>query len=254
MLQFDGSDQMSMLVDRFPQLAEVFLDLGLEYVADQCLAEAIGNADLNPRLALAHIAGQVELPRRWHEDDWSSFPLDELVDHISATHHFYSRECVAQLRVLIAVIADSAQDDRLLESYQRFQAFAGQLCEHLDDEEKDLFDQCRLLEQSPRKWLRRHHSLHDLTSLLTSHHDLLELQLARLMALVQQTPWPAPHTDYYHVFLRGLENLEHDLVAHTYLEYEYLMPGAIHLAKLERSRAESHITTRIPSEHVAKDR
>jgi regulator of cell morphogenesis and NO signaling len=239
-IRFDGSDRISDLLERFPECESVCGDLGLpvDDREDQ-VATAIAAAGLPLTVTLARLASAASIWPQHLEEDWSSFGLDELADHIEEHHHRFARSTLARLDAIIAVLRnDSGLGHPLRDAFLTFKH--GLLC-HFDEEEQTLFPQCRLLELDTRAWQRSSLDLVSCIAGINREHDAFEEQAQHLLHLATSVSWPPAYGDLQMAFEEVLETLAGDLAIHAHLEYEYLMPSALHLAKLERSRVESQI-------------
>lgn len=247
MIRFDGRDCIASLLDRSGDLRKTLHDLGIaSEPADRELNDAIISAELEPRRARAHIAAAIPLEHHQIEDDWAAYDLNELVQHLHDHHHIFTRECLGRLSALIDVLLAEDCTPGQIQVRNAFVTFRHLVLDHLDDEERELFPQCIQLENEPHIWLRSNATnMRILTGHLSTHHEEIGRKLDRLQRLNRRNPWPLTCLDYYHAFAGGLDQLGTDLELHSFIEYEYLLPGAVHAARLERSRAESHISTRV---------
>ncbi|MFW5845531.1 MAG: hemerythrin domain-containing protein [Planctomycetota bacterium] len=234
MIRFDGSDPIDGFVERFPAAGAVLEHLGIDCKRQDSLAAAIEQRGLERTVALGELAAAATLDPEHPDEDWSSYALDELVDHLEGHHHRFTREALARLDALIAC----ARPEPL---HERFIAFKHFLLCHIEEEEQDFFVQCRLLETDPQTWRRSDCNLRRMTSAVNREHDEIADRIEEIMHLVRDCDWPTAMLDQRQAFIQGVEVLAEDLAVHTHLEYEFLIPSALHSARLERSRIESQI-------------
>lgn len=155
--------------------------------------------------------------------------LPQLIDHIEATHHAYTRQALPNIHCLISQTLehDAAHCPRLPRLRDTFATFQAQLHEHLAKEERILFAACRNLaghsitrrqfNQAMQEMLDEHGaSSHSMESLRTLADDY--------------TPPPAA-SPACHSLYGSLRNLEDDLHRHVFEENNILTPLALALAK-----------------------
>lgn len=165
--------------------------------------------------------------------DWSAAPLDEVADHIVATHHAFIRRILPKLHLLI----DKACHDRD-RSYAALPRIAKCLDQmepemnaHLQLEEDILFPQIRELvwarktPGAPAEQVDR--------NIADVGHEYEEAvrEIAVLREVTNGYSAPADAPTAYQALMEELSALEADLERHAYLENEVLFPRAVELEK-----------------------
>src|SRR5690349_4093869 len=122
----------------------VFEQFGLDYccggnrpLSDACRAANVSMDDVLDALESAALSAQKIDSNR----TWTTEPLSELITHINATHHKYTRSEIARLSPLMDKVAakHGANHPELIEIHATFQSLAQELTTHLMKEEMVLF-------------------------------------------------------------------------------------------------------------------
>src|SRR4051812_45894642 len=87
-----------------PAATRVFERLGIDYCCGggRTLDEACRVAGANVAQVVAAL--ETAQPAAAGERDWSGEPLAELIEHIRATRHVYTRDAIARIPALIAKV------------------------------------------------------------------------------------------------------------------------------------------------------
>jgi regulator of cell morphogenesis and NO signaling len=169
-----------------------------------------------------------------HPTPASSLPLRDLVRHIVARHHEYTRKALDRLDRLSAGLAATGYDKNieLLRVRRLLQAMDWDLRPHLMKEEETLFPYIERLDVGGRG--RRHVSApsggaaHFIRMMLHEHVHV-ETSLRELRSQTQGYTVPAHTGLAWRALYAGLQELERDLIEHIQLETNVLFPRAIAL-------------------------
>ena len=128
---------LTELVNSFPEAATVFNRRGIDYCCggDRTLQQAVG-ADEATEL-LRELEGAQAPPA-----EWQSLNLADMIDHIRATHHSYTRDQLKEIDTLSVRVLQAhfgAHSRELLVVHRRFALLKLELEEHLIKEEEILF-------------------------------------------------------------------------------------------------------------------
>ena len=84
------------------------------------------------------------------ERDWTTEPLGELIEHICATHHAYTRSAIARIPQLLNKVCSvhGANHAELFRIQETFDAMAQELATHLMKEEMMLFPYIARMEEA----------------------------------------------------------------------------------------------------------
>ena len=224
---------VGQLVTDVPERARIFEKLGIDYCCggDQSLAEACREQDLDPDTVvrmLDTVAAAAPSPSR---PNWDDAPLDDLIDHIVATHHGFLRRELPRLQDLLADVTHAHGDDVawLAPVHNLFGTLKTELESHMESEEDYVFPAIRTLAKG--------RVLPDGSSLDTSaveqmmaEHDDAGSLLTRLRTLTNEYTPPEGACSTFEAALQGLQELEADMHRHVHKENNILFPRARRLA------------------------
>jgi regulator of cell morphogenesis and NO signaling len=216
-----------------PATTKVFERLGIDYCCGggRTLDEACRAAGVAVDDVLASIeAGQ---PAAVEERDWLVEPLADLVEHIKSTHHVYTAEAIARIRVLVEKVV-KAHGERHPE-VRRIQTVFGQLghelSTHMMKEEMVLFPYIVRLEEAvlagepplPAPF----GTVANPVRMMEHEHDEAGEALRELRAVSNGYTAPADGCVTYRTLYAALAEFEADLHQHIHLENNILHPRAI---------------------------
>ncbi|HOB73027.1 MAG TPA: iron-sulfur cluster repair di-iron protein [Phycisphaerae bacterium] len=238
MSTLDVNVTVGQLVAERPRAARTLERLGIDYCCGgrRPLAEACAERGLEARAVLDAVAAD-ENAGNGEERNWAEAALDELCDHIEATHHAFLREELPRLSALIAKVASvhGEREPDLQTLAGVFRDFCMELESHMAKEEQVLFPIIRQLEYASS--LPRFHcgSVNNPIRVMEFEHDSAGTALARMRGLTRDyTPTPEA-CNSYRAMLDGLAVLEKDMHQHIHKENNILFPRASALeARLAR--------------------
>jgi iron-sulfur cluster repair protein YtfE (RIC family) len=170
------------------------------------------------------------------ETDWTSASIPELIAHLVRVHHAHARDTLRRAEVLVRQASVFPATAEAKEMARRYRAFAQDFLSHLDHEESELFPLCLSLERA------LHHpdeaekidvgvAIHAMS---LGHGDAAEA-LAVMLGLARSLP----HGNKPRIVaeLRAMfEDLAVDLVEHSRLEEEILLPAVIFAQEIVAAR------------------
>jgi regulator of cell morphogenesis and NO signaling len=169
--------------------------------------------------------------------DWQSEPLSDLVSHITATHHKYTRDEIARLGPLFAEVCSvhGANHPELFELRNIFAGLSQELANHLMKEEMVLFPYIIRLEESviekapilPPPF----GTVQNPVLVMEHEHDSAGHALRTLREISQGYTAPPDACVSYQTLYRALAEFEADLHQHIHLENNILFPRAIEMEK-----------------------
>jgi regulator of cell morphogenesis and NO signaling len=229
---------IGQLVAESPSRSRVFEKLEIDYCCGgkRTLDEVCREKGLDPdtvyRLLQAFdAAAGVETAAP--EKDWLHAPLTELCDHIERTHHAYLKEELPRLAELVAKVARVHGDHQphLRQVEQIFNAFFGELHQHMQKEECVLFPMVRELEKA--KHLPAFHcgTVENPIQVMELEHEHAGNALFDMRNLTSGFTPPAEACNSYRAMLQRLAHLEHDMHQHVHKENNILFPRAAALEK-----------------------
>lgn len=219
------------LVRERPSRARVFEDLGIDYccggkkpLSEACAKKGHDVEKVLEIIGVADSAGSAE-----DSADYSSMPLDELADHIVATHHAYLAHELPRLREMSAKVArvHGEKDARLGELASVVSDLVDELSSHMMKEERILFPVIRQLEQSETLPAMPFGTLANPIRAMEAEHDTAGNALEDLHRLSDGYTPPDWACNTYRALLDGLRELELDLHQHIHKENNILFPRAV---------------------------
>jgi regulator of cell morphogenesis and NO signaling len=220
-----------------PRVLEQF---GLDYccggnrpLSDACRAANVRIDDVLDALESAALSAQKIDSNR----SWTTEPLSELIAHINATHHKYTRSEIARLSPLMDKVAakHGANHPELIEIHSTFQALAQELTTHLMKEEMVLFPYVIRMEEA----VTAHEpvlpppfgTIQNPVSMMENEHDSAGNALRAMRKASRDYTAPTDACVSFQTLYTGLAEFEADLHQHIHLENNILFPRATAMEK-----------------------
>lgn len=220
-----ASTTVGEIVTRQPGAATLFSRLGIDFCCGgkRALSEACERAGLGVEGVLGELSGLGEGPARTLADATAA----ELVADIEETHHAYLKRELSSLLLLLRKIADrhGAAHREYVELSSVFEAFAGEMFEHMAKEERVLFPAIVAMERAG--WGP---ALTAPLARLEHEHKDAGCALARMRELTGGYRAPEGACPSIAGALSALERLETDTHGHVHKENCVLFPLARRLA------------------------
>lgn len=233
-LTFESTERIGDIVLECPGTMRVFERLGLDYCCGghRSLAEAAALAGQDVAGVQEALAGAgpddapVADPRALAEGG-----LRDLIAHIEATHHVFTRAELDRVAPLMEKVAQvhGAGHPELAEVRELFFRLRADLLPHLEKEERILFPYIRTLEGGAAACESCFGTVRGPVSVMQAEHEEAGEILRELRTLTRGFQTPEDGCATYRSLLMGLEALEADLHLHIYLESHILFPRAIAL-------------------------
>jgi regulator of cell morphogenesis and NO signaling len=233
-MSFDVQTQIGDVVLKVPATMRVFESLNIDYCCggQRTLAAACAHAGKDLQEVQDKLANlQVAAPAPSDPKVWQSASLTELIDHIEATHHAFTRSELARVAPLMEKILSVHGDHHpeLARVAQCFEAMDRDLRPHLEKEEQILFPFVRNLEAGNRATDCCFGTVQNPIGAMQNEHEQVGDILRELRTLTHDYTPPQDACGSYRSLVMGLQNLEEDLHLHIYLESHLLFPRAIEL-------------------------
>lgn len=198
------------------------------------LEEACKGAGLEVQKVLADLANLKVAPQA--QDDPSllaSGTLTDLISHIEAKHHTFTRQELDRLGPLMAKVlrAHGGRHGELQEISGIVQALEADLRAHLEKEERILFPYIREMESGSGACEACFGTVQSPIGVMEREHEEAGGLLARLKELTNGYEAPADDCTSFRALYQGLKGLEEDLHRHIFLENHLLFPRAIAMEK-----------------------
>lgn len=226
------------LVRERPGRARVFEDLGIDYCCGgkKPLAEACAKKGHDIDQVLASIREVDASGSAEDATDYVSMPLDELADHIVATHHAFLVRELPRLQEMSAKVArvHGDKDGRLIELAAAVNALADELSSHMMKEERILFPVIRQLAQTDSLPPMPFGTLANPIRAMEAEHDTAGSGLEDMRRLSDAYTPPDWACNTYRALLDGLHELELDLHQHIHKENNILFPRSLAIEESRR--------------------
>jgi len=233
-MTFDPQTRIGDIVLDFPATMRAFEALNVDYCCGghRSLADACAHAGKDLPEVLARLAEvEASAPASSDPGNWQSAPLAELIAHIEATHHAFTRSELARVAPLMEKVLQvhGEHHPELARIAQCFAAMDSELAPHLDKEEQILFPFVRNLEAGKRSPDCCFGTVQNPIRAMQNEHEQVGDILRELRDLTHDYTAPEDACGSYRSLYLGLRNLEEDLHLHIYLESHILFPRAIAL-------------------------
>lgn len=168
--------------------------------------------------------------------DYSAMPLDDLADHIVATHHTFLKKELPRLQEMSAKVArvHGDSDARLAQLASVVNAITDELIPHMMKEEQILFPFICQLEQSSTLPDMPFGTLANPIQAMEHEHDIAGNALKDMNRLTDGYVPPDWACNTYRALLDGLHELELDLHQHIHKENNILFPRALAMEESRR--------------------
>lgn len=221
-----------------PNAARLLDTLPLNYCCNSggklSLEQACQAAGYNADAVLA----QLQQTQTAHaEATWNSASPKDLIRHILATHHVFTRTELARLETLLAKLVNRHAETRpeLNAINTCFLALRNDLLPHLLKEENILFPYIEALEQHAQDGAPLPPACFGVVEnplrQMEHEHNAVQTLLAQMRQLTNNYTPPADICSSYRVALQALQILEADILQHIHVENDVLFPIARELAK-----------------------
>jgi len=231
---FDPQTRIGDIVLAFPATMRAFEALNVDYCCggQRSLADACVHAGRDLAEVLASLDGILaSAPANADPKAWQAAPLSELIDHIEATHHAFTRSELARVAPLMAKVLEvhGEHHPELARINECFKAMDADLKPHLQKEEQILFPFVRGLESGRGQADCCFGTVQNPIRAMQNEHEEVGGILRELRTLTRDYTAPEDGCASFRSLYMGLRNLEEDLHLHIYLESHLLFPRAIAL-------------------------
>lgn len=233
-MTYDTHSRIGDIVLENPATMRVFETLNIDYCCggQLSLAEACANAHRDLALVLTQLETQAPSePMRFDPKSWNEAPLVDLVAHIEAKHHSFTRSELERLAPLMEKVlkVHGGHHPELARVAQCFEAMHSDLIPHLAKEEQILFPYIRELESEGSPGGGCFGSVQNPIRAMENEHEQVGEILRELRTITNGYALPEEACGSYRSLYMGLQSLEEDLHLHIYLENHILFPRSIAL-------------------------
>lgn len=221
-----------------PATTRVFEEYKIDYCChgNTTFDEACRNAGASPDAVEEKIDDLLSIDDR-EPSSLASMNLNELIDHILAKHHVYTKQEMEQLTPLMDKVARKHGEHYpyLIELKRVFQAVCDDLEPHIMKEETVLFPHIKKLEEDfsqhalgPRPPFG---TVLNPVRMMRREHDEVGSLLAKMRFLTTDYDLPDGACPSFQALYHRFAVLERDLHQHIHLENNVLFPRAVELEK-----------------------
>jgi len=213
--------------------ASLFKKYGIDFCCKggRTLDEACELKNLDPNTLEAELEA-IRLEQRGHKEDYSSWALDRLVNHIVSHHHHYVENAIQQIKPFLDKVCKVHGDrhPELLEIQHEFLQSAGELAMHMKKEELVLFPYIlKLVKEGVHVGTPHFGTVENPINMMMQEHDTEGERFRKIAALSNNYTPPGDACNTYRVTFSMIQEFEEDLHLHIHLENNILFPGAIEL-------------------------
>jgi regulator of cell morphogenesis and NO signaling len=220
-----------------PQATCIFERLQIDYCCGGArpLSAACADAGLDLAIVMQQLAEVGTSTPQEAETNFQTASLTELIAHIVAKHHVYTKEELVRLTALTAKVAAAhgARHPEVLRVGELFRQLCADLLPHMFKEEMVLFPYIKGLEETRQRGsaLMRppFGTVNNPVRMMMSEHDTAGALLRELRATTNDYLVPADACLSYRTLYEALAAFEQDLHQHIHLENNLLFPRAVEL-------------------------
>ncbi len=230
-IEFTNHTRLGQIAAAFPPSMRVFEAHGLDYCCGG--QRELGEACAAAGFAADKVLEELQQLRSSHSaatKDWSAASITELVEHLLATHHEFTRTELARLAPLMDKVArvhgENHPELNAIRTF--FIEISDDLGPHLMKEEQVLFPYMLALDAGQTAPSCFGTVANPIRAML-AEHDLVGELLHRIRDLSRDFALPEGACGSYQSLFMGLADLEADLHQHIHLENNVLFPKAVAL-------------------------
>jgi len=237
MTTFNSETPIGQIVAEHPSSAHLFERLGVDYCCggDRSLRTACAKEGLDADTVIRMLEADVDLVASEGsgsaEIDWTTAPLDVLINHIEETHHAYLRRELPRLESLLEKVAHVHGTDApwVVSVKDVFTELKPSMEAHIEKEEEIVFPFIRACAEDAST--PGPDALGgDPIALMEEEHDETGAALKRMRTLSHDFTIPEWGCNSFRAVMDGLEALETDTHQHVHKENSILFPRARALA------------------------
>jgi len=237
-MEFTTRTRLGEIATAFPASMRIFEAHGLDYccggrreLGEACAASGLAPEKVLEDLEILKEAGNVA------SRDWRGASLTELVEHLLATHHVFTRNELARLMPLMTKVAGvhGERHPELMQIREYFKEIHNDLLPHLMKEEQVLFPYLLALDAGRPAAGCFGTVAHPIRAMEYEHDQVGEL-LHRIRDISRDFDLPEDACGSYRSLFMGLADLEADLHQHIHLENNVLFAKALE-AEAAKARA-----------------
>lgn len=218
--------------------AEVFEQNNIDFFCHG--NRSITNAAQEQNIDTKQLLTELELVKsrsKKSEEDYRTWPLDLLANHIEKTHHHYTEAIITELKPLLAKLVElhSEEHPELIELQRIFNISAGDMASHMKKEEIVLFPFIRRMvatQKSHSQTTVPHFgTVENPVNMMLHEHDEQSKLLQQMIKLTNNYTLPKDACKTYKITYATMKAFDIDMHKHIHLENNILFPKAVALEK-----------------------
>jgi len=217
--------------------AEVFKRYGIDFCCGGgiSLTQACNEKNVNFDAVQAELE-EIDNRQAPPEEDFESWELDRLVDHIVDVHHAYVKRSNPTIREFVnrVKLVHGANKPNVSEISDRFDELANELDMHMHKEEMILFPFIKQMVQAKRDGngvSAPFGTVQNPINMMLAEHDSAGNELEIIQKLTEDYTPPKGACGTHKVSYGQLKEYADDLMRHIHLENNILFPKALELEK-----------------------
>ena len=230
-----SSETVASIVSKNIKTAHIFKQHGIDFCCGGgiSVAQACQKQGVELKTVIAELEGVDQQVRV--EDDYDSWSLEQLVDHLLKTHHPYVSSAIPLVLQYAARVEQvhGQNHPEIIEANQLLGQIADELGDHMHKEEQVLFPFINTLveaHQDPQGVPPEHcGSLDGPISVMQIEHDNVGDAFKRIAQLTGNYTPPPGACNTFRALYAKLEEFEQDLHLHIHIENNILFPKALEL-------------------------
>jgi len=239
MLEFNTKTIREIALE-MPQTTRVFEEFNIDYCCGgrKPFAEACESAGVDPKILSQKLETAVATNAAVSSD---AFPErktpSDLIDHIVAKHHIFTREEIGRLSALMEKVCGKhgGQHEELFALRKVFTELGDDMLLHMRKEEAVLFPFIKQMELSAAGQFPAFPppfgTVQNPVRMMMQEHDVAAEQLRQMRTITRDYTLPPDACPSFTALYFGLKELEKDLHRHVHLENNVLFDQAIELEK-----------------------
>lgn len=191
------------------------------------------NLDLEKIIAQLNTIDKTSIP----SEDYRTWSLDLLADHIEETHHRFTEASITKLKPQLAELVETHRETypELVELEKIFNTSAGDMASHMKKEEIILFPFIRRMLETKKSQTKitvpHFGTVENPVNMMIHEHDEQSKLLKQMVELTNNYTIPSNASeDLKNVYI-SLKAFDEDMQKHIHLENNILFPKAVALEK-----------------------
>ena len=215
--------------------AEVFKRHGIDFCCggNIPLAQACAEKNADMQTVQAELE-EIDNKRSAAQEDFNSWELGLLIDHIVGVHHVYVKKANPTIREFVNRVKTVHGENKpnVAEISHRFDALAQELEQHMHKEEMILFPYIKQMVQAKKDGTKLDPpfgTVQNPINMMLEEHDSAGNELEALQKLTEDFTPPKGACATHKVSYEQLKEFADDLMRHIHLENNILFPKAVAL-------------------------